>query len=130
MAGSKTQLPYTTVTPLNRSKSSGKTDLHLDKKEEQLHSLKALDISTFKQQISNSEPRVDRIVHNECMAASNPPETPTPTWPKGRKTSGRAGRTARQHTLLTRQRRVSPTAMGRKPATTRFDQCTQRSTTN
>ena len=49
------------------------------------------------------------------MAASNPSETPTPTWPKGRKTSGRAERTARQHTLLTRWRRVSPTAMEWKP---------------
>ena len=36
---------------------------------------------------------------------------------KGKKTSGRAERTARQHcdTLLTRWRRVSPTTMGQKP---------------
>ena len=51
----------------------------------------------------------------ECTAASKPPEMPTPTCPKGKSRSGRRERTDKQQTLLTKRRRVSPTAIGLKP---------------
>ena len=51
----------------------------------------------------------------ECTAASKPPEMPTPTCPKSKSRSGRRERTDKQQTLLTKRRRVSPTAIGLKP---------------
>ena len=73
-------------------------------------SLKALVMSTFRQHRSVSDP--SESIQLDRTAASKPLDNPMPTWPYGRKKSGKFELTAQQQRRLTRRRKTSPTATG------------------